>query len=266
MVVRTEKIDVAERFIDEKLAEHWKVGPAKESFDRLMRHLEENTNIRRFFELAMEACLKDIGEKDGLVVADIGSGVSWTSAILAKRPEVRSVYAVDPSKNRLKHAEYVIKHFGVSEKVVIQKGTFSEPNIPGHVDIVVLCGSLHHCYENNIDELFGSIKRLLKPGGRVLIAVEHFVDWKWAVKRGLGYFRHFGNKQLGYSLKRIYAPHPVSGDHWRTRRKLERMFASHAFSARFTVHKEGLNKVKSSWYFRYGCHYYYALLTNSDQR
>jgi len=36
-----------------------------------------------------------------MVVADIGAGVGWTSAILALRPEVKKVYAVEPSKSRL---------------------------------------------------------------------------------------------------------------------------------------------------------------------
>ncbi|MBF0171426.1 MAG: hypothetical protein HQK87_10145, partial [Nitrospinae bacterium] len=109
---------VAERFVNEKLAAHWQVDETDESFKRLLYHLEVKTNFKPYFEIAMNKVFVPdsdltsiIKQKGAITAADIGAGVAWTSAMLAKNPNVKEVYSVEPSQNRLQHGKYVIKHF-----------------------------------------------------------------------------------------------------------------------------------------------------------
>ncbi len=172
--------ECAPRFKNEDLAIHWQVDESEESLRRLLYHLEVRSNFRPYFEEA----LASVGIADirfpgkNIVVADIGAGVGWTSAIMALDKNIKLVYAVDPSDNRLKHAKQIVRHFGVENKVNIVRGTFLNSNVPEKVDLVLLCGSLHHCRDNEIAALFSNIGKMLVPGGIVLIANEHYVDWR----------------------------------------------------------------------------------------
>lgn len=258
------KDECALRFKDEKLAAHWQVCDSKDSFEKLLYHLEVYSNFRPYFEEALRHLNLDSNEfADDLVVADIGAGVCWTSAIIAKHPKVKLVYGVDPSLNRLKHAEFVIKHFGAERKAKVTYGTFLEPNIPEKADIVVLCGSLHHCFDEYIEGLFSSIKNLLKPGGKVLIANEHYVGFFWSTKRLLSYLKHFRRRKelFFYSLRELRAPHPTDGEHWRTRKELEGIFENNGFNWKFFLHKGDLCKNKNDLLSKIGWQYYHAILT-----
>lgn len=256
------KVEYAERFKDESLAGHWQVDETKESLNRLLYHLEVKSNFRPYFEEALEHLnLDDDWRANGLVVADIGAGVCWTSAILAKHPKVKLVYAVDPSDNRLKHARFVIKHFRVEDKVRIVRGTFLEPNVPEKADLILLCSSLHHCYDNQIGGVFLGLQKLLKTNGKILIANEHYVNWIWSLKRLLSYLNHFFERsKFYYTLSHLRAPHPFSGEHWRTRKELEKIFKNYGFTAEFFLHDGDLCKDKPSLNSRLGWYYYHAIL------
>ena len=106
--INSEKIP--KRFINEKLAEHWCVDETQKSFEKLMNHLKNNTNMYKFFIKASENIFK-ILKKDNLIIADIGGGIGWTGCILAQSPQVKKVYVVDPSKERLSKGPFVVKHF-----------------------------------------------------------------------------------------------------------------------------------------------------------
>lgn len=254
---------LAERFINESLAPHWEVDETEESFKSLLCHLENRTNFKPYFEESIKGlCLDDGGFKDGIVVADIGAGVCWTSAIIANQPYVKHVYAVEPSEERLKHARFVLKHLKVPEnKATIIKGTFAEPKIPQKVDLLLLCGALHHCYDEDIPLLFSNIKDLLTEGGKVLIANDHYVTPFWLIMRFLSFVKNFKNrKEKGLSLTNLRAPDPFGGEHWRTRKEIEGIFSSQGFKARFFIHDGDLCKDKPHFYQRIGWKYYYAIL------
>jgi SAM-dependent methyltransferase len=253
---------LSDRYVDERLGIHWKVDSTEESFSRLMYHLEIRTNFKPYFEEALKSLLKKCDFKDSIVVVDIGAGTGWTSAILAKEPNVSIVYAVDPSFNRLKHARFVIRHFRVEDKVKPINGTFCEPNVEEKADLVVLCGSLHHCYNDQIPLLFQNIKRLLKPDGKVLVANDHYVTWSWKIKRLFRLLTQFYKRsELFYSLNNLRAPDPFSGEHWRTRKELTDMFKNNGFKFQFFVYEGDLCKDKPSFFNRMGWRYYYAILT-----
>ena len=86
-------MNLAERYINEKLSSHWDIDENQESFQRLLNHICTSTNFKSFFE-------KELTHPDlfspvpgGMIVADIGAGVGWTSSLIALKPEVKKVYA-----------------------------------------------------------------------------------------------------------------------------------------------------------------------------
>jgi len=255
--------DLAERFQDEKLAEYWRVDDSPESFRRLMEHLERKTNFKPFFEEAASRLGPADDASRELVVADIGAGVGWTSACLALRSDVARVYAVEPSENRLRCAAAIAGHLKVSKKVLTIAGSFAEPKVPEPADWVLLCGSLHHCYDEQVPGLLDNIRKLLKKDGSVLIANEHYVGALFSLKRFAGWSkRRLRGEEcywgaLGSALR---TPHPFDGEHWRTRAELERLFERSGFEARFHLHEGDLCKDKPTWLSRLGWQYYHAVL------
>lgn len=255
--------EYASRFKDEDLAPHWQVDDTKESFERLLRHLEKKTRIKPYFEEALRHLdIDSVNFPAGAVVIDMGAGISWTSGMLACYDKVKRVYAVDPSENRLRHAQSVVRHFGVEDKVKIVVGTFLEPNVSEKADLFIMCASIHHCYDHQLEGLFKNVKHLLRPGGMVLLTNEHYVNWFWIFKRVLSYIRHFKNRSKlhYYPLRNLRAPHPFGGEHWRTRGELEKIFADNGFMARFFVHDDDMGMDKPTPYHRAGWRYYHAIL------
>jgi SAM-dependent methyltransferase len=219
-------MELCERFQDEKLAQHWQVDETIESFNLLMQHLKVKTNMYKFFQEPMERLGIASDEKEKYVVADIGCGVGWTTAILAGCPAVKHVYGIDPSRERLKHAKYVLQHYKVPEgKATLIDGTFTDLKIEPPVDLFVLNGAIHHCFDDDIPALFDNIRKLMSKGARVLISNEHYVNHLWSTFLFAVYMKNFRRRdKLAYTLSRLRAPSPFSGDHWRTRKELDDIF------------------------------------------
>lgn len=257
--------EVSERFVDEKLAAHWMVGTTEESFLRLMRHLEVDTNFKSYFEEALNHVMVQCrmpSDSRNMTVVDLGSGVCWTSAILANHNQIRHVYAVEPSRERLRHAENVLKHFKAPlEKVTLISGTFTDFDIPENADLVVLCASFHHCYDEYTDILFSKIKSILAPEGVILIANEHYVDHWFTIHRFLSFMKHFPRREeLFYSPSDLRAPYPFDGEHWRTRGEIEEIFQRNGLKSEIFLHAGDLCKEGIPLYKKMGYHYYYAVL------
>jgi len=260
--------DVPERFIDERLGAHWKVDETGESFRRLMHHLEIDSNFKPYFQKALDSLKSHhrMSPPKGMVILDMGSGVCWTSALMANHNGVDRVYAVEPSRERLKHAEFVLRHFHVpAGKVILQEGTFTDFQIPEKADCAVLCASLHHCYDEYIDFLFSRIRKTLTPQGVVLIANEHYVDLWFVFQRFLSLIKNFSRrKELFYSLSSLRSPYPHDGEHWRTKVELENLFQRNGFKADFILHDGDLCKENVPFYRKMGYHYYHAILKRMD--
>lgn len=251
---------IPEKFVDEKLGISWQVDETPESFARLLRHLDIETGTMPDFEDAVRRLKLD--DKRDVTVADIGAGTCWASSIIARHHNVRLVYAVDPSVNRLKHAKFMLKHFGVEEKVRLVCGTFLQPNVPEKVDYVVLCSSFHHCYDSDMPGLFLSIKKMLKPDGALLITNEHYVDWLWFTKRILSYVKHYKNRGslYYYPFRNIQRPDPFGGNHWRTKQEILNIFKANGFVADIQLHKNNSERRSITFLGEIGWHCYNAIL------
>ena len=263
---RQQKEYLSDRFINEKIAPHWNITPDKDSFKCLLHHIENITNFRKFFEVAFDTFLSQ-HEGNELVLADIGGGAGWTSALMALNPRVKKVYLIEPSDNRRSSNVHICNHFKVPEKKVERiNGTFQNFNLVEKVDAVILCASIHHCFDQFIPILFENISHTLKNPNKkssVLIANEHYVKFPWLLRRLGYYFKNYFRKEekkVFYNLTKLRMPHPFDGEHWRTKKELINIFEKYNYSHQI-IDNEGDLCIKSPPYlFKYEWGYYFAIL------
>ena len=108
---------VSNRFVNEDIGIHWQVDSSENSFTRLLQHIQIRTNFYKGFCKAFNFFIENRSENN-MLIADIGGGIGWTSAIIAKHPRVKKVYLVEPSFNRRERFQYVCKHFKVDPSKV----------------------------------------------------------------------------------------------------------------------------------------------------
>ena len=103
---------VSNRFTNENIGIHWQVDSSESSFIRLLEHIQVRTQFYNGFYKAFNYFLENRSENN-LIIADIGGGVGWKSAIMAKHPRVKKVYLVEPSINRRNSFQHICNHFKV---------------------------------------------------------------------------------------------------------------------------------------------------------
>jgi len=251
-------LNLVPRFIDEKIGEHWAVDETPESFSRLIEHITKTTRFKPHFERAISDW-RLYSKSEGLIVADIGAGVGWTSAVMALRPEIKKVYVVEPSKNRLNCAEEIAVHFKAPrEKLFFIDGTFENPKISEKVDIVSLCASIHHCWDDEMPTLFKNIRSILFPQGAVLLSNEHYVNRLYSLRLLLLWIKHFPNRSLNWRTP----PDEWSGEHVRFKYELDRIFKREGFEAEYFSLEGNLcnRNAKWRWIDWLTWTYYYAIL------
>tara|TARA_B100000579_G_scaffold371763_1_gene334539 strand:+ start:4818 stop:5357 length:540 start_codon:yes stop_codon:yes gene_type:complete len=174
-----DNFSLSNRFINENIAIHWQVDSSEISFTRLLEHIQVRTQFYNGFCKAFNCFLENRSENN-IIIADIGGGVGWTSAIMAKHPRVKKVYLVEPNQNRRNRFQYICNHMKVDPlKVEAVNGSFYDFSIPEKVDAIVMCASLHHCHKDYLGDLFKNIHEFLKEKNgkaKVLIANEHYVN------------------------------------------------------------------------------------------
>lgn len=106
-------------------------------------------------------------------IIDIGSGGGWLSAYLSKFDFVKSIIALDTSKNYLYHImPDVIKIMdGHTNKIQPIEGLFTPLLLDnGSLDMVVASAALHHA--DNLESVLKEIRSKLKEGGILVILNE----------------------------------------------------------------------------------------------
>ncbi|RDL44033.1 hypothetical protein DN730_10375 [Marinomonas piezotolerans] len=122
----------------------------------LLYHLEQTTNFISFFEEAIKKLAQNL--KDQSVVSDIGVGVGMTSALISKMKGVRKVCAYEISESGKSQVPFVLRHFNApSEKIEYISGTFRNMSVSASCDLIVMCGSFHHCDDADLPLLFNSL-------------------------------------------------------------------------------------------------------------
>lgn len=118
--------------------------------------------------------IEQCGIQPGMDVVDLGAGSGfYTLAVSRALAATGRVYAVDAQKDLLTKLKNQATHEGLYNVDVIW-GDIEKPNgthlREGSIDLVLLCNVLFQI--ENKKMTLEEIKRILKPGGRLLI-----VDW-----------------------------------------------------------------------------------------
>jgi ubiquinone/menaquinone biosynthesis C-methylase UbiE len=117
--------------------------------------------------------LERFGLQEGHVVADLGAGSGFYTLAAAKMVKGGTVYAVDVQDELLARLKTAVNQAHQSNVHLVNAdiekigGTKIRDHI---VDAVLVCNVLFQIEKK--DDLLEEIKRILKPGGRVLL-----VDW-----------------------------------------------------------------------------------------
>jgi SAM-dependent methyltransferase len=232
----------------------------------LIRHLEEGTGFLPHFRHAWSVMTKEL-MGNNILIADIGSGVGWTSAVMALDERVRRVYSIEPSTNRRERIPFVLRHFKVPEsKVEIIDGKFDRLGLSNQLHVAVMNSSFHHCLDDNLEGLAQELHRILLPfgagGGRLLISGEHYVDFLWTLKRVANWSKcHILKREKPYYGPDYWRkPYPSDGEHWRTKKEIQTIWEKMNFRGRIIEHEGDLCKDKHTFLHKIGWHYYFAVL------
>ncbi|MFA7169237.1 MAG: class I SAM-dependent methyltransferase [Candidatus Paceibacterota bacterium] len=118
--------------------------------------------------------IRQIGIKSGMVIADLGCGAGYFTIPMARiMKNTGKVYAVDVLSAALESVMSQAKLYGLLNVEVIRANVevLEATKIADKKsDLVVLANILFQC--SNQDALFVQAKRILAPGGRILV-----IDW-----------------------------------------------------------------------------------------
>lgn len=114
-----------------------------------------------------EAAIAALQLSEGEAVADIGAGTGYYSFRMARRFSGATVYAVELQDEFVQILTERKKREGV-QNVRVVKGTDRTPNLPDHsINLAILVDVYHELAYPH--EILQSLRRSLKPGGKILL-------------------------------------------------------------------------------------------------
>lgn len=158
----TEAVDLAELTFREDI----------EPYAEPLRDVPRFIDSKRLPEF-LELVLRSTGIVPTGVVVELGAGVCWLAALMARSPEVTRVVAVEFSRRRLEElAPIAVAHLKApASKVERIVADFHAPGLQdGSADLVVTDASFHHAA--NPQRLTQVAYRALRPGGIFLLMRE----------------------------------------------------------------------------------------------
>jgi SAM-dependent methyltransferase len=141
------------------------VEPGLSEPEDVVPWLERKELVSRLADTLQRVRLRPAG-----TVVELGAGSCWLAGMLARRPEVRRVIAVEFSRRRLEElAPMMLAALGApAAKVERVLADFNEPGVPvGSADLVVTDAAFHHASDPR--RLARVAYELLRPGGTVLL-------------------------------------------------------------------------------------------------
>ena len=129
---------------------------------------------RRVSELQVEQVIASLGVREGMRVADLGSGSGLFTRPLAKQVGASGVvYAVDVDEKLLAHVSKTASEIGLTNVRPI----FADANdaqLPEPVDLIAIIDTLHHIPAPS--EYVKRLRKYLRKGGRVAI-IDFSKEW-----------------------------------------------------------------------------------------
>ncbi len=193
--------------IEQEKKKEWWIADGQ--YDRCLAYLRSSGLMAEYRAAEEEIS----GLRRDLVVADLGAGIGWASALLSKIETVKAIHAVEISRHRIGQlCDEAIKMFGGDgSKIRRYVGSFYETKLPtGSVDVVFLSQAFHHA--NNPFKLLTECHRLLKPDGTILIVGEPYVGMARLIRRFLSEL--IRRRRLRTYFYELFQPDPVLGDHY----------------------------------------------------
>jgi ubiquinone/menaquinone biosynthesis C-methylase UbiE len=121
----------------------------------------------RVEDLQIDRVIDILGIEPGTTVADIGAGTGVFTRPFAVAIEGQGVvYAVDVNDELLEHIERTAREAGL-DTVRVVRAEADDPRLPGPVDVIFICDSLHHIDDRGT--YVETLRRYLRPGGRLAI-------------------------------------------------------------------------------------------------
>ncbi len=183
------------------------------NYSACLRYLEEKGLLRQYS--ATEKLVTELSSSFGreIVVADLGAGIGWASACLSRLPCVREIISVELSLHRLDqlfpHAVQMMG--GIGTKIGRCLGSFYDLAWPNEsIDIIVMFQSFHHA--DNPLRLVVECDRVLRSGGRIVIAGEHYISRLHIIRAVFATLRRKG--RLNTRFFELFRPDDRLGDHY----------------------------------------------------
>jgi ubiquinone/menaquinone biosynthesis C-methylase UbiE len=125
--------------------------------ERDEREMEENTSL----------LLKNLAVKPGMVIADIGAGSGYHSALLSKMVGIGKVFAVDVEPEMIAYLNERIKQEKLSRLIPVLSAE-QEVSLPENTVDMMLLVDVYHEFAYPY-EMALSMRAALKPGGKLVL-------------------------------------------------------------------------------------------------
>ena len=125
--------------------------------ERDEREMEENTSL----------LLKNLAVKPGMVIADIGAGSGYHSALLSKLVGIGKVFAVDVEPEMIAYLNERIKQEKLSRIIPVLSAE-QEVSLPENTVDMMLLVDVYHEFAYPY-EMALSMRAALKPGGKLVL-------------------------------------------------------------------------------------------------
>jgi len=194
----------------EKSKEWWIADGTDTAFARLRNYLDASGMLDSY--AVAERHIAQLPAR-GLVIADIASGIGWSSSLLSKLPNVAEVHAVELSQHRLEllFPQAVRMFNGTAEKLHRNLGSFYQMGFADHsMDVVFISAAFHHA--SNALKLLTEMDRILKPGGKLILVAENFVGSVAIARRMLKTL--LKERRLCTNFYELFPPDDIAGDHY----------------------------------------------------
>jgi SAM-dependent methyltransferase len=195
---------------EERSKEWWIAEGSDVVFARLRSYLEES-GLMDGYRIA-EQFVSQIPVQ-GLALADLASGIGWTSSLLSRLPNVGSVHSVELSEHRLEllFPQAVRMFHGEPAKLKRNLGSFYDLAFAdSSMDVVFVSSAFHHA--SSPLRLLTEIDRVLKPGGNLILIGENLISMSGVVRRMIR--KLVRERRFCSNFYELFPPDDASGDHY----------------------------------------------------